>query len=84
VANTEKGSTMRTDTEIRHYQMVLAQYRDDAKATIAITQPNTAEFNEAIKVFLRCDGGIEVLNWVLGLETGNLSVTPEGAQKRRG
>jgi hypothetical protein len=50
---------MRTDNEILRYQKTLALYRDQAKATIAIAQPNSAEFTEAIKVFLRCDGAVE-------------------------
>jgi hypothetical protein len=75
---------MRTDAEISRYQKTLIQYRDQAKATIAIAQPNSAEFTEAIKVFLRCDGAVDAMNWVLGLETGDFSVTPAGAQRRKG
>jgi hypothetical protein len=75
---------MRSDNEILRYQKTLALYRDQAKATIAIAQPNSAEFTEAIKVFLRCDGAVEAMNWVLGLDVGDFSVTPEGAQRRKG
>ncbi len=80
----KRVSTMRSDNEILRYQKTLTQYRDQAKATIAITQSNSEEFNEAIKVFLRCDGAIEAMNWVLGLPTGDFSVTPAGAQRRKG
>jgi hypothetical protein len=74
---------MRSDTEIARYQKSLIQYRDQAKATIAVAQPNSPEFTEAIKVFLRCDGAVEAMNWVLGLDVGDFSVTPAGAQRRK-
>jgi hypothetical protein len=75
---------MRSDIEISRYQKMLMQYRDQAKATIAISQPNSPEFTEAIKVFLRCDGAVEAMNWVLGLDVGDFSITPQGAQRRKG
>jgi hypothetical protein len=75
---------MRTDSEILRYQKTLALYHDQAKATIAIAQPNSAEFTEAIKVFLRCDGAVEAMSWALGLDVGDFSVTPAGAQRRKG
>ena len=75
---------MRTDSEIIHYQKILVQYRSNAKATIANAQPNSAEYTEAIKVFLRCDGAIDALNWTLGLDVGDFSTTPTSAQKGRG
>jgi hypothetical protein len=73
---------MRTDTEISRYQKTLATYRDKAKATIASAQPNSAEFTEAIKVFLRCDGAIEAMNWVMELGAGDFSVSPNFAQNQ--
>ena len=75
---------MRSDGEISRYQKMLAQYRDNAKATIASAQPNSAEYTEAIKVFLRCDGGIEALNWVMELGAGDFSVSPAFAKKESG
>jgi hypothetical protein len=72
---------MRTDSEISRYQKILAQYRDRAKAIIASAQPNSAEYTEAIKVFLRCDGAIDALNWVMELGSGDFSVTPTFSQK---
>jgi hypothetical protein len=72
---------MRTETEISRYQKTLAIYRDRAKATIASAKPNSGEYTEAIKVFLRCDGAIEILNWVMDLGVGDFSVTPTGARK---
>jgi hypothetical protein len=73
---------MRTDTEISRYQKTLATYRDKAKATIASAQPNSREYTEAIKVFLRCDGAIEAMNWVMELGAGDFSVSPNFAQKQ--
>jgi hypothetical protein len=73
--------TMRTDKEISRYQKTLANYRDKAKARIAIAQPNSKEYTEAIKVFLRCDGAIEALNWVMELGASDFSVSPTIAQR---
>jgi hypothetical protein len=75
---------MRSDTEISRYQKILAQYRDTAKATIASAEQNSPEYTEAIKVFLRCDGAIEALNWVMELGAGDFSVTPTFGQKKKG
>ena len=75
---------MRTDSEISRYQKTIAQYRDTAKATIGGAQSNSAEYTEAIKVFLRCDGAIDALNWVMELGSGDFSVTPTAAQRDRG
>lgn len=74
---------MRTEPEIIRYQKMLASYRDTAKATIASAQPNNAAYTEAIKVFLRCDGAIEALNWVMDLETGDFSISPAMAQREK-
>jgi|RhiMetdeSRZDD1v2_1073273.scaffolds.fasta_scaffold317960_2 hypothetical protein len=74
---------MRTETEISRYQKTLAQVRDNAKATIASMQPNSEAYTEAIKVFLRCDGAIEIMNWVMGLGSGDFSVSPAMAQRER-
>jgi hypothetical protein len=61
---------MRNPADIRSYQKTLVNYRSMAKTTIANALPSSKEYTEAIKVFLRCDGAIEVLSWVLeeGLE----------------
>jgi hypothetical protein len=75
---------MRTDGEISRYQKMLGQYRDKAKATIASVQPNSEEYTEAIKVFLRCDGAIEALNWVMDLGAGDFSISPTLAQREKG
>ena len=75
---------MRSDSEISRYQKILAQYRDTAKATIANAEQNSPEYTEAIKVFLRCDGAIEALNWVMELGAGDFSVTPAFGQKKKG
>jgi hypothetical protein len=75
---------MRADSEIIRYQKTLAQYRDKAKATIASAQPNSEEYTEAIKVFLRCDGAIEALNWVMDLGVGDFSISPSMVQKKTG
>jgi hypothetical protein len=75
---------MRTEPEIYRYQKILAQYRDKAKATIASAQPNSDEYTEAIKVFLRCDGAIEALNWVMDLGAGDFSISPTLAQRKTG
>jgi hypothetical protein len=72
---------VRTETEIGRYQKVLAGYRDKAKATIASGQPNTEAYTEAIKVFLRCDGAIEILNWVMDLGASDFSISPTLAQR---
>jgi hypothetical protein len=74
---------MRTDTEISRYQKTLATYRDNAKATIASAQPNSKEYTEAIKVFLRCDGAIEAMNWVMELGAGDFSASPDFDKGRR-
>jgi hypothetical protein len=74
---------MRTDTEISRYQKILAQYRDNAKATIATAHSGSEAYTEAIKVFLRCDGAIEALNWVMELGAGDFSVSPTIAQRQR-
>jgi hypothetical protein len=74
---------MRTETEIRRYQKTLVSYRDGAKTTIASAPPNSTEYTEAIKVFLRCDGAVEILNWVMDLETGDFSTSPAMAQKQK-
>ena len=67
---------MRTETEISRYQKMLATYRERAKATIASAQSGSGEYTEAIKVFLRCDGAIECLNWVMELGAGDFSTSP--------
>jgi hypothetical protein len=74
---------MRTETEIARYQKTLAQFRDNAKATIASAQPGSDAYTEAIKVFLRCDGAIEILNWVMDLGSGDFSVSPTMAQREK-
>ena len=75
---------MRTDSEISRYQKLLAGYRDTAKATIASAQSGSEAYTEAIKVFLRCDGAIEALNWAMDLGAGDFSVSPAMAQRLRG
>ena len=75
---------MRTDSEIFRYQRIIAQYRDKAKAAIASVPPNSAEYTEAIKVFLRCDGAIEALNWVMELGAADFSVTASFLQRDKG
>ena len=79
----EKRATMRTEFEIIRYQKILAGYREKAKATIASAQPSSREYTEAIKVFLRCDGAIEILNWVMDLGAGDFNISPTTAQKQR-
>jgi hypothetical protein len=74
---------MRTETEIRRYQKTLVSYRDGAKATIASAQSGSTEYTEAIKVFLRCDGAIEILNWVMELGAGDFSISPTMAQRKK-
>ena len=74
---------MRTESETIRYQKMLAGYRDKAKATIAGAQSGSAEYTEAIKVFLRCDGAIEALNWVMDLGAGDFSVSPAVAQREK-
>ena len=74
---------MRTNIEISRYQKLLAGYRESAKATIASAQSGSEAYTEAIKVFLRCDGAIEALNWVMDLGAGDFSVTPSAARKPR-
>jgi hypothetical protein len=74
---------MRSDTEISRYQKILAQYRETAKTVIASAEPNSAEYTEAIKVFLRCDGAIEALNWVMELGAGDFSVTASFLQRKK-
>ena len=75
---------MRTDSEISRYQKLLAGYRDTAKATIASAQLGSETYTEAIKVFLRCDGAIEALNWAMDLGAGDFRVSPAMAQRLRG
>ncbi|HET9223023.1 MAG TPA: hypothetical protein VFO07_10990 [Roseiflexaceae bacterium] len=74
---------MRTETEIRRYQKTLVSYRDSAKTTIASAQSGSAEYTEAIKVFLRCDGAIEILNWVMELAASDFSISPAMAQSQK-
>ena len=74
---------MRTDTEISRYQKLLATYRGTAKATIASAQSGSEAYTEAIKVFLRCDGAIEALNWAMDLGAGDFRVSPAMAQRLR-
>ena len=74
---------MRTDTEISRYQKILATYRDTAKATIGSAQSGSEAYTEAIKVFLRCDGAIEALNWVMDLGASDFSGSSPIAQKQR-
>lgn len=75
---------MHTDTETARYQKLLATYRDTAKATIASAQSGSEAYTEAIKVFLRCDGAIEALNWAMDLGAGDFSISPAMAQRLRG
>jgi hypothetical protein len=75
---------MRTDTELSRYQKLLATYRDTAKAVIASAQSGSEAYTEAIKVFLRCDGAIEALNWAMDVGAGDFSVSPAMAQRLRG
>jgi hypothetical protein len=74
---------MRTNTEISRYQKLLAGYRETAKTTIASAQSGSEAYTEAIKVFLRCDGAIEALNWVMDLGAGDFSASPSVARKLR-
>jgi len=74
---------MRTETEIRRYQKTLVSYRDSAKTTIASAQSGSTEYTEAIKVFLRCDGAVEILNWVMELGAGDFSISPTMAQRQK-
>jgi hypothetical protein len=59
---------MRTETEIIRYQIILGGYREKARTTIASAQQGSDERGKAIKLFLRCDGAIQILNWVLELQ----------------
>jgi hypothetical protein len=56
---------MRTQADIQRYQKTLVSYRNMAKTTIANAQSGSEAYTEAIKVFLRCDGAVEALNWVM-------------------
>jgi hypothetical protein len=83
--NRENGvNKMRTEAEISRYQKTLARYRDGAKAQIASTQSGSEAYTEAIKVFLRCDGAIEILNWVMEIETRLDFSLPTVAQRHKG
>jgi hypothetical protein len=74
---------MRTNSETSRYQKLLAGYRDTAKATIASAQSGSEAYTEAIKVYLRCDGAIEALNWAMDVGVGDFSVSPAMAQRLR-
>jgi hypothetical protein len=75
---------MRTNSEIILYQRTLLQYRTDAKATIATAPVGSDVYTEAIKVFLRCDGAIEMLNCDLEHDIGDFSHSPTLAQRQKG
>jgi hypothetical protein len=75
---------MRTEIEIFRYQETLAHHRERAKQTIASTQPGSEEYAEAIKLFLRCDGAIQILNWVLELHDESFNLPPTIAQREVG
>jgi hypothetical protein len=59
---------MRTETDIHRYRETLAHYREKAKQTIASAEAGSNERGEAVKLFFRCDGAVQILGWVLRLE----------------
>jgi hypothetical protein len=71
---------MRTEADLHRYQETLEHYRADAKATIASAEPSSDERGDAIRLFYRCDGAIQMLNWVMELEAGTGFNLPPIAQ----
>ncbi len=72
---------MRAENDIFIYQETLEYYRNKAKATVASAVSGSDEYVEAIKLFYRCDGAIQILNWVLGLEADTAFNLPPIARK---
>jgi hypothetical protein len=82
--NSERGIAMRTETEIYRYRETLAHHREKAKQTIASAETESDERGEAIKLFLRCDGAIQILNWVLELHDEGFNLPPIIEQREMG
>lgn len=72
---------MRSESEVYLYQETLEHYRDKAKATVKNSTPDTPEHIEAFKLFYRCDGAIQILNWIMGLEADTGFNLPPIARK---
>jgi len=75
---------MRTEAEIYRYQQTLAYYREMAKETIASAEAGSDERGKAVKLFYRCDGAIQILNWILEVEDAGFSLPPIFAERERG
>lgn len=72
---------MRPEDDVYLYQDTLVHYRDKAKATVEAGQPGSEEHTEAVKMFYRCDGAIQILNWVLENEANTVFNLPPIAQR---
>ena len=79
------GNQMRTQADIQRFQKTLASYRSMAKTTIANAPSGSKAYTEAIKVFLRCDGAIEAMNWILDVgEVTSFGPPPIVTQRQKG
>jgi hypothetical protein len=74
---------MRTEAEIYRYRETIAHHREKARQTIASAEAGSDERGEAIKLFFRCDGAVQILGWVLGMEAGTDFNLPPNIEPRR-
>jgi hypothetical protein len=77
----KQAMRIKPENDLFIYQETLEYYRNRAKVTITSTMAGSNEYAEAIKLFYRCDGAIQILNWVLGLEADTAFNLPPIAQK---
>jgi len=54
-----------------------------AKETIASAEAGSDERGKAVKLFYRCDGAIQILNWILEVEDAGFSLPPIFAERER-
>jgi hypothetical protein len=73
---------MRAETEIYRYGETLTYYREMARQTIANAEIGGDARGKAIKLFYRCDGAIQIINWVLELEANTGFNLPPTIEQR--
>lgn len=67
---------MRSQTDLLNYQEQLAHHRDQIKASILNLVEGTNEYSEALSMFYRLDGAIQLINWALEQEQDTAYALP--------
>jgi hypothetical protein len=78
----EGGNQMHTESDVYRYRETLTHHREKAKQTIASAETGSDERGEAVKLFFRCDGAIQILSWVLELEADTGFNLPPNIEQR--